>query len=593
MQKRPNTRVAFAIGVLMLMIPVLAMLVIGFLSAVHGQVQQTRLVHDQTSALYLAETGLIDAVTQLEIDPDWTAGFNKKRVPGVDGEYSVQFNTGTGSFTADESINNLDGTHNDSYRGSDTVPIGTVSLVSTARVGSHRRQVEALIYLGGGLYPTDFPLLTTGKINLAGNVSVDGVKGQADPTAVNGSVHSNLAETGTALIQWDGTGAANISGKVSVVGGTSGAINIPASAVIAQGRQEGASPKPIPRINVLGKIAAKASAPAPVLLTSGTSTVGSGDFYHSGDVVINGDLMLNGAKLHINGKLTVNGAIRGEGSLYVAGETRFQGDALVSSATPDKVAVYSHGSVVLSGFDGTAYMNEIATRNADFARAWTDMRTALVDLQGQLGNPSPDLGNGNLADQIKAELGGTSPGTPALRPGKRLNNPGILATHLQSEPDSGPKRAMIRKLNEISDVFYALPTGSAEELAASAALRQNRIIKGAFDGMIDTLDLDALPLGSAYANSIDAARLGSASFQGLVYTNGAFVAYNEVSVRGAVVVDNDGSQPDLTVGTETFPAGSLHLKNGTKLTYVEDFFKPNTPGTGGNGRLRVLLWMGR
>lgn len=589
--KRMMRRRAFALGLLLVMVPVLAMLALAFMAATHGQVRQTRLVYDQTAALYLAETGLTEALTQLEADPGWTTGFQHKTIAGVDGDYSVNFNTGAGPFSPQDSINNLDGTHSASYRGANAVPVGTVNLVATARVGDQKRELEALVYLGGGLYPTELPLLTSGKIELAGNVTVDGVKGQADPTAVNGSVHSNLNDPGTDLVTWDGTGTARITGKVSAVGPTAGAINM-GSASIAQGTQEGAASKAIPRINVTGKIASMSGAPSPVLLPSGTSTVGTGDFYVGGDVTLQGDLVLNGGKLYVSGNLVVNGAIRGEGSLYVGGETRFQGDALVSSASPDKVALFSHGSVVLSGFDGTAYMNDLATRNADFARAWSDTQTALVDLQAELSSPTPHLGNGGLADQIKAELGGTSPGSPALRPGKRINNPGILASYLASEPDSSAKLAMIQKMNEMSDIFFALPTGSPEEAAASAALRQNRIIKGAFDGMIDTSDLAALPLGSAYVNSIDAASLGSSTFQGLVYTNGAFVAQNEVNVRGAIVVDNDGSQPDLTDGATVYPAGSLHLKNGTRLTYVEDFFKPQNPGAGG-GRVQLLLWMGR
>lgn len=574
----------------MLFIPVLLIMAGSLLSATHVQIQQTRLVYDQTSALYLAETALVDAVTQLEADPGWSAGFNNKRIAGIDGSYSIQFNQSGAPFSRDDSVNNLDGTHNDNFRGASAVPPGTCSLIATARVGSQTRQIEALVRLGGGLYPTDFPVLTSGKIAMLGNVTVNGIKGQADPTPVNGSVHSNFNDPGTGLISWDGNGAAQVTGKVSAVGPTANSISM-GSAVLGQGKEEGAAAKAIPRVNILSKISSMSTRPAP-MITPGTTTLNAGDFYKSGDITIQGDLVLTGTRLHVNGNLIVNGAIRGEGSLYVAGNTSLQGDAQVASASPDKVAVFSHGSITLSGFDGTAWMENLANNNAAFRTALSNTKNAMSELQTELNRPNPTLGRGSLPDLIRAELGTTNGYSVAIRAGKQHDNIGAMLNIVNAQPSSTARDNMVNKLATLRDVFGAFADGSQAEVQACAALQQNRITSAAIDSMIDLSDTVALPLGRAYCNSINYDKLGTSYFQGLLYTNGAFVATNEVDVLGAVVVDDDGSQADLVVNGNTYRPGSLNLLNGTGMTYVEDFFKTMTPGGGPLG-MKVILWMGR
>ena len=83
-------------------------------------------------------------------------------------------------------------------------------------------------------------------------------------------------------------------------------------------------------------------------------------------------------------------------------------------------------------------------------------------------------------------------------------------------------------------------------------------------------------------------QIGRASFQGMVYTNGAFYADNEVSVTGAVVVDGQLAVGNLTVGTETYAPGDLVAKGGTRLTYVEDFIKVTS---GASMSTKMLTWM--
>jgi len=66
---------------------------------------------------------------------------------------------------------------------------------------------------------------------------------------------------------------------------------------------------------------------------------------------------------------------------------------------------------------------------------------------------------------------------------------------------------------------------------------------------------------------------GSASFIGLVYTNGSVYAEQSVGIVGSVIVRDDGSQDVERVDDKVLTPGDLILDNGAGLVYVEEFFK--------------------
>ena len=580
----------------LLLMSLLTIMVVALFQSVRNEFYLTSNHRDQVQALYLAEAGLVDSLTQLELDPAWTDGFQEKQLPGMPGSYSVEFNTSGSGFTNRESVNNSDGTQPDNYRGADQIPAGYCSVIVVARVGTAQRVLEGLIQVGGGLYPTDFPLLSSGRIRWGGQVGIDGIKSLTDSQPIQGDVHSNYGGTDPDLIIFNGTpGDIQITGKVSSVGTNPSAINLNGYTP-GDGVENGAASKPIQNVNILARISQKSSAPAPSINTNGTSTLNSGDLYHSGDLVINGDLELNGAKLYVNGKLTVNGSITGDGSIYVAGATSFHGDARVTATSPDKIALYSEGSVSLSGFDGSAYMESLASSDPSVGTLWNQLQRSMGDLEARLANPDRyTLGDDGRVDAIIQEIGGVPSGSaPAPRAGRQADAAGKLHRILDSQPDSTAKRALQSKFQYLHELFFSYADFSPEEYAATSAFLADRLVKGSFDVYTDWSLSSYTPFMLNVTRSIDYHSLGTSYFQGLVYTHGAIHADSEVNILGAVVAHDTGSQGPVTIDGQDLEPGDVFLDQGTQVTYVEDFFHPRNPsgGSGGAGA-QIKLWMNR
>ena len=397
----------------LLFLSLLVVMVSALFLTVREKMFQSQTYHDQVAALYLAELGLADAMVQLESDPHWTAGFSGKTLPGVPGRYSLTFNTSGSGFGATDSINNVDGKSPDSHRGESTVPRGHCLLVVTAEMGKSFRTLEAMVQLGGGfLEELDQPLSIDGKALLRGYVTIEGVKSLADPQPVPAGIHSNLDTAASDLVVVDSlapliTGqvtssssdpnAINLGGYVPL-GGTSTAApritveNIPIVAIVSA--HLGGAPVPLPTVS---------SPPSgytvlpPILGTVELTHRGGPDYSHSGNLSITGDLLLSGASLYVSGDLHVNGSISGDGAIWVAGQTSLFGTARVTSSTPDRVALYSHGGVTLKGFDGSQAMQTYAGSNSDIATSWATVKAALADYPGELAtiHGVEDLGPGS------------------------------------------------------------------------------------------------------------------------------------------------------------------------------------------------------
>ena len=575
------------------------MMILALYVAVQGEFFASRNFQDQNGALYLAEAGVMDAIKELEADPSWSAGFNNKSVSDVPGTYTVVFNTTGSGFTPLESVNNSDGTQGDNFRGAGMVPAGHVSVICEARVGMETRVVEALIRVGGGLYNTDAALVGTGKITMRGNVRIDGRAAIGDSTVVDGDLHSDLVSPDDNLVTWDGSGMAIFEGQVSSSGSAAGAIDL-ATASPTGGTQASASQKNSPDINILGKISANSGAPAATVNSTGTTTlspVGAGtELYHSGDLIItNGDLELNGVTLYVDGKVDIKGSITGEGSIYVAESTKFEGDARILAATPDKVGIFSEGNVHLSGFDGSQYMNDLASNNPAVAAAWGQLGDSLQDYHTELSG-SPAFTAGSKIDALSMEISGTNASFyfPVTVQGRQNNVTQVLLNQLAQQPPTSQRNKMMTKFQQLNDLFYSYANGSSAEAYALANLQQGRLVKGAFDAAIDNGQTQHLPYMQSYVDNIDYDSLGSAYFQGLVFTHGSFYADSELTVLGALVTKDNGTQSPVTIGSENLDPGDVVLATDTKVRYIEEFFQPKDPstGTGGSGA-QVALWIGR
>lgn len=606
-RKRPG----FALITVLLFSGIILMMVLALFLSVRGELFLSQSYRNQTSALYLAETGLWDAVSELELDPTWTAGFKDKPSPDGNGTYSVTFNTTNSGFKDFESVNNSDGSSSANYRGANYVPKGCASLVVTANVGGYKRELEALVRIGGGLYPAEAPIMASGRVDLRGSVKIDGRKGQADPEKVDADVHSNKEEQDADIIVWDGNGQARIEGKVSTVAPNASAIGsgiTVGAGGVADDKQTGAARAPIPDVNVLAKIQGHKNAPGAVVgsgvtvLKPPSST--ANDLYHSGDMNVQGDLVLDGVNLYVDGELHINGSVTGSGSIYVAKNTQLQGDARIASATPDTIALFSEGNVQLSGFDGTEYMESLGASNPQIKADWEQLSDSIQDYVSYLDTPGTAIPTPNMTklNALSQEISGS--GTfyePVTVPGRRNNVTQSLINALAGQPDSTAKQRMTEKFADLNSLFYSYPDGSQIEAKALTDLAAGRITQGGFDAALDNFGnltaaqkKDAKSMMTGYVSGIDYDHLGSAYFQGMIFTHGSIYTDAEVTVQGALAAYNNGSQSPTNINGENVNPGDLVLQPLTRISYIEEFFKPKDAGGGvGAAGVQLLLWMGR
>lgn len=575
---------------LLLFLSVLTVMVGALFTATRHKLELSRAHHDRVCAHYLAELAIKDAMTKLELDPSWVDGFQNKTFPGVKGTYSLTFTNSAARPDQQTSVNNHDGSQPHSYHGDNSVRPGHALLIATARVGTATRTVEAVVNMGGGLYPTDVPLLNDGFVALRGQVTIDGIKSLREGYRVPGGVHSNLDLSGSDLVTLRGSNP-RITGKVSSSGPLATAINLGTYSP-GQGTETAAAPRPFKRIDILGEIAAHSGPVAPPINPRGTTVLSGNEYYQGSSLNIQGDLELNGVALYVAGDLNVNGSISGDGSIYVGGRTRFYGDSKVTTANPSRVSLYSQGSVEIAGFDGSAYI-ESAVAGSPVAQDWVQLKQNLRDYQGLANQNGVSLGAGGTQatlDQLANSIGGG--GSSAL-PGQDLT--GAIISHIQATLSPGPaRRHVLKRLRAIQETFREVNDESPQEDAALRAAENGQVVPGSLDAIVDRGRTDLLGTVRAQANGINFERPGSAYFQGLVYTHGFVHASQEVTVVGALVARQGarGTSPPVKIGNHLLHPGDIYLLDGTDVVYVEDFFKPSVPVSGSRDQgCEVRLWV--
>ncbi len=572
----------YILGVLLVLLPILTMMMIALFVVLRGGHGSSNSYYARTASLFAAEAGLVDAMGVLQANRAWVSGFSQKPMKDVRGSYTVRFNQGAGPFQADDSVNNFDGAHPNSFRGNNTVPAGTALLVVVARVGGVERRLEALVGDTASLGMLDLPLLTTGRIRLQGDVRVDGITALNDSTSVDGDVQSNLTGTVNA-IEWLDTGGTSlhIDGNVSS-SANPGSINL-AGGVVTGGTTENAAPRAVPPLDIPGEIAAKSSSPSPTVVPGGVTVVGTGDYYVAGNLDLTGDLDLQGGNLYVQGELSVQGTVSGTGSVYVGSHTKIHGNADINGQ--DNIALYSKGNVELRGFDGDAILDSLALSSPVAAKELADGKWAISEMATIMNNGS--WTPGGIYDTVSQVLGEHLTGTPTGRDPSTMFR---LRDRLNPTASTAQK-FLHKRLDNIGRMF----SGNSNYFGQSdATARDNFTNTGDTSGLVDAAnDLNDSALMQVVYNltsTLDFDSIGSANFQGLVYTNGSFYSANQITVVGAVVVNNDGSQSSSVIDGITVNPGDLFLNNGSKITFVQDFFDD---GGGAGGQLGVVLWMGR
>lgn len=548
------TRRGFALISTLLFLGILFMMSVSIIMMSRQRVFSGLVQHHKSQALYLAEAGLAKAEVALESDLKWP-GEPNGTVDGIPGTYEIHLakdlNDRNGSV-----INIGTDTPADSYRGKNSVPKNSALLIVTANVSGQTYTLEALVRGKGTAGYMSDAILGSGNVVAKGNLQVDGISALDDAKKVDGSIQSN-DKSGSNNVVWQGSpgDTAHVTGNVGVGGASSG---IKMAGAKVDGSFEANAPTNIPHTDIDSEVAKNMGNPSPSLVPLGTTTLGTGK-YSSGTINLDGDMVLkDGAVLYVNGDLKINGSISGKGTIYVTGDTTFRGDSKVTTNPDYSVALYSKGDVSLRGFDGTAYLEALGA-NVELNNIHSAL-TLLADKASKLpisGAPYK-AANTDLQEYWSAmeTLGAHKDGT---------NQMGLLNAKLSSAPDGETKTFLDKKIGILDKQFSSanIATGdNSNTVETTMTAYKNGETLGILDIYGQLLQygegdpskpwnmktnpgpklfgVNANDLSQSMQNLIAQTnfdKLGTSYFQGAIYTQGHFVADNEVTIVGALMAD--------------------------------------------------------
>ncbi|MCE7875092.1 hypothetical protein DYH09_32655 [bacterium CPR1] len=548
----------------------------------HGSAFSSRAYQDRVAAGYALEAGVADAMAHLAADVDWNAGFSDEPLKHGPGTYSVEFAATGVKPGPDQSVNNLKGMSLvDGPRGDNTVPAGSAEVVVIARVGGSTRKVHVFL-TGSANSSFSAGILAASRIVMSGNVTINGISDLLSGQSVAAELHANTPGNTNDVVTWDGTGTANISGKVSARSTAPNAVNL-SGYTPSGGILNNAGDKTAPAVDIVSTVSANSGHPNPGLNPVGFTQVDPGEYSLTGPITINGDVNLNGAKIYVNGDVTINGSLSGSGELYITGKTVLKGDTTLSGA--DGVALYSHGSVELSGFDGTNYLQAVVAANPGAQSELSQTIQALQDLQKLVSTKTADdlFDSGPLHDQMDTYL-------EALG-GWDSNNDGSawrLADHIAtSQPTSPTRDFMVQRLRDLARFGSEEQTWDPEQHWQAGDHKHDGIML--YASHVDVCLLEEIMTA---VKQFDVNKLGSSYFQGSIYTNGYLYANSDVSVVGAVFATGSNAGAGGTVDGQAVNPGDIILKKGVDLTLNEETIeKFGGASASGAATIRLKSWI--
>ena len=575
---------------IIILMAVLVMASNSLITLVSSDIFNTRREHQRNVALFCGEAAMARCAALLSADPEWTAGFVDEEMERVGATYTVVFNT-SGDVQPHQSVNNLHGAAAvDGPRGPGTVPPHCVDLVVVAKAGLVERRLEVLLRRGIS-DPLPYAVVSSRNILMRGNVQVDGLESLDGSVSLDAGLHSNRLDSVDDIIQWSPKKAgdrADVLGEVSTTSPSTSAIDFGAdpSAYNLGGTEVAAGAKPLPPVDIAGEVSAKSGASTPNF----SAPLTDGDYYLSGGTVINDDLVLEGGNLYIDGDLTVNGSISGHGSVYVNGETAFRGDVKIATSEESGAALFSKGSVSLTGFDGSAYLQDLVASDSTAQENWTHLRSTLDGLRAYIdGGGDHDITIKSYATVISQEHNGIDPVE-----GRNRNTSGALRDFVDVNATNGPTRDfLVERLEQIGKDFCCNnhnSWNSREEEEAIAEYLADGDSTGFFVAVYDEDFDEHIPAANNILAQTDYNKIGTSFFQGVIYTNGYLYAANEVNVVGAVFAEDDGSQTGTTIGDVTVEPGDVFLDNNSRFTFVEEYVEA-LGTTGGFAPVTVQSWM--
>lgn len=570
---------------------------------------------DAAQGTMLAEAGTQFVIDEVSRDLAFSSDINNQALTTMQGSFSVDFVTaGTSGVGSLQSVNNIEGTDVvDGPRGNDTVPPGTMDLVLVVDTGGEVKVYETLVRRPAANANLD-AIQSAGEIKLTGTVSIDGIQNPSSEVEIDGGLHSSVDDPlASGIISWtrqaiDDT--AVITGKVTTTSASGTAIDM-AGAVINGGTQTGVPGQPQEDEGIVGEVLGKAGSTPLSVPPVGVVAPGSGDFYAGGNVSVDGDLVLEDSELYINGDLVVNGSIQGTGTVWVTGETSFRGDAIIRTSTEDSVSLMSHGNVELKGFGGLEYLETLAATSGDplFVKNVEDTGIALTEIQAEIA-----------ADPDPASMAEDAPLDRATQPWRRVladarygpggyehNTLQYLLDRLTAEPPGPTRDFMVSRVDGLNRVFKESTTVPGPPVPATLDA-YNKWLSGDLttsDGYWDMITEMESVTGTApdpvvYAQLLNYGRqasfnkLGTSSFRGVVHTNGAFLAENEVTVVGQVRATGlNPTAPDLTASDgSTVEPGEVLLGNGCHITYCQSYVDKTAAETS-SSEWEVSVWIER
>ncbi len=566
----------------------------------HGRAFAAREQYQRAQLQSLLKSAVAHAQNELAKDPDWKAGFKKQKLPGMDGTYSIAFANG-GAVEPDESINNLDGAAIvDGPRGQQTVPAQSVDLVVIAEAGGQRRRAEVLLRLGpGATLPS--AVAATNRIRMVGETVIRGENNDSEA-----GLHSNFDGDGAA-ITWrplKPSDHATVSGLVSASKqATSDSDPAALRDVIDFGVNDrvfnlrGGVKTGVPKRNYpmvpVEQLVNDAIDPAktPVRPKDLAAAVSGGDggqiplkdgkFLADSDLNVDGDLLLRNAQLYIKGNLNINGSISGAGTLYVTGDTNFQGDSEVNVSDPEHpLTICSKGSVTISGFSGEGYLNgheeakaawELAS--AKLSRVSEILQTAaaapdtesvsnadmdeLMHLSNELSVRGPGGSHLGLLGQVESALGDLEPGPTKNKMTKSVKS--LYSMFLEGNDNDYNRSLNLLRERRYGDLAHIMPALAATKGTATL---------GAPGPNQKKFNVFKQATGLSFSAGLDS--MGRSNFTGVIYSSGSILADNSLRVRGAIWANGGEGSPRMAGDMQLMP-GDIVLRNGVSLIYDDRF----------------------
>lgn len=589
------------------------------------------------AAFYAAEAGVEAALSRWSEDATKTWGLNvgdeQIDIPLLDGQatYSIRFSS---AF----SVNNFNqASAADCALGPASLPPEMAYLVVDGQARGRTRRLEVLV-ARSGLVENPAALLGAAQIELSGNITLNGLRTTRDNTQVSADLVCLNTSNSAELIRQVGPGDIDIDGVISSNSPHSQSISTTLSGANVSGGNLTSQNRSNPdRVDIVGRVQAKAGLGLPAPTLTGTSTqLANQDYYVPAGLSYNGDLVLDGSNLYIEGNLDLNGSISGSGSVFVNGETLVFGDSSVTSGDATGVALYSEGNLTLSGFDGTRLLTDLtsvsgndvngvpySTHLANFLK-WTGEMNTLI-------GPEPtgvttNFGHGgSLFDERILALTLTadatwaaanmasitnSAGSPMATTPEQAGAQLKLTELVAAQADSPSTRFLTAKFRELNGGDFGVtggtdigeylgpfgrPADGPASWTGNDSLRnalEGRTSHGFFrtlgsvwpqlwDGSYPEADLVARRnelwhMARNTMNQMNLDKPGAAYFQGLIYSKGDIVAQNDLQVIGAIMAAG--------------PTSRIRLNNGVGVTFVPELAR----GAGSSlGKVGVRTWIRR